>query len=86
MKALFLVDEAQALLLETGFSRPVTKLKLSHKAEIKSTLIEYHCLVKPKASMDQFLDGLGDVSMMLRRFQDLSKQLFVAHQEQLPSG
>ncbi len=86
VKVLFAVDETQALLLESGYSRPLCNLKLSDKEVLKSMLIEYHCLVKVKASIDQFAEGLGDALDLLRKFPSLSKPLFVANNEVLTAS
>ena len=48
----------QSALLETGDMRPFTSLTIQDKEDIVSTLIDYHCLIKPKAAMDQFSEGL----------------------------
>ncbi len=46
-------------------------------------LIEYHCLVKVKASIDQFAEGLGDALDLLRKF---PSPLFVANNEVLTAS
>ena len=48
----------QGALLETGDMMPFTYLAIQDKQDILSTLIDYHCLIKPKAAMDQFAEGL----------------------------
>lgn len=48
----------QSALMETGYMRPFASLTMDDKEEIISILIDYHCLIKPKAAMDQFAEGL----------------------------
>ena len=44
--------------METGYMKPFEALTTDDKDEIISILIDYHCLIKPKAAMDQFAEGL----------------------------
>ena len=46
---------------------------------IKSSLIDYHCILKVKAEMDQFLDGLSIFGILdaVRAKPDVMKPLFV---------
>ncbi|XP_065906067.1 G2/M phase-specific E3 ubiquitin-protein ligase-like [Dysidea avara] len=48
----------QSALMETGYMKPFEALTTDDKDEIISILIDYHCLIKPKAAMDQFAEGL----------------------------
>ena len=59
VKVIFNVDEAAELLYATGFRKAVCSLGLQNVPIIKSSLIDYHCILKVKAEMDQFLDGLS---------------------------
>jgi len=38
--------------------KPFEALTLDDREELISVLIEYHCLIKPKACLDQFAEGL----------------------------
>ena len=46
----------QSALLETGDMKPFTSLTIQDKEDTVSTFINYHCLIKPKVAMDQFLE------------------------------
>ena len=58
------IDEAQSMLLEAGFSKPFTKLTLEDKSNVYSVLINYHCMTKVKAAMDQYIDGLESLDVL----------------------
>ena len=65
VKVIFNVDEAADLLYATGFRKAVCGLGLQHVSIIKSSLIDYHCLLKvEKAEMDQFLEGLSTFGIL----------------------
>ena len=51
------------LLTETGFCKPVRDLEVADKHELVTTLVDYHCMLKAKASMDQFLSGIGTLGV-----------------------
>ena len=75
VRLLFEIEEARALLLETGLASPLINLKLTQKDDLKAALIEYNCLIKPKASMDQFVEGLGITHQLIKCFPSLCKTL-----------
>ena len=58
IQAVFAVDEAQALLFETGYKKALVHLTMEEKSAISSVLVNYHCMMKQKAAMDQFIEGL----------------------------
>lgn len=66
--------EFEWLLLETGY--------------ILSSVIDYHCIVKVKAAMDQFIEclNLGGVLKSLKLHGDLFKPYFCACTSQLTAG
>ena len=80
VKVIFNVDEAAELLFATGFRKAVCSLGLQHVSLIKSSLIDYHCLLKVKAEMDQFLEGLSLFGMLdaIRKKPEVMKPLFMA--------
>ena len=57
-------DLNQSALSETGYMKPFEALTLDDKEEIISILMEYHCLVKPKACIDQFAEGLQSTGVL----------------------
>ena len=56
LRAVFAIDEAAELILSTGFRKPLCSLALEDKASLKSILLDYHCMLKVKAEMDQFAE------------------------------
>ncbi len=89
LQQVFKCEEYEALILETGFSKPLCKLKLSDVEVIRASLLDYHCLVKSKAPMDQFKEGLDQVRLgkFLRSHPDELKPMFMPNvNDQLTSG
>ena len=77
------IDEAISLLQETGFRKPVCMLTVSDKAHLKSALLDYHCMVKVKAEMDQFSDGMLD---FIKLYPEQMRPLFVATNNVVTAG
>ena len=48
LQAVFGIDEAQALLYETGFTKALLHLAMEDRNAISSILINYHCMTKVK--------------------------------------
>ena len=46
------------MLYDTGFSKSIKDLALMDKSAIIMSLMDYHLMVKVKAQMDQFKEGL----------------------------
>lgn len=78
IKVLFNVEEVSEYLVVTGYRKAVCNLGLGDKGSLKAALLDYHCLLKVKAEMDQFVDGLADVGVLehIRKYPDLLKPLF----------
>ena len=79
LRAVFAIDEAAELILSTGFRKPLCSLALEDKASLKSILLDYHCMLKVKAEMDQFAEGLKTLGVldMVKNYPDLFSSLFV---------
>ncbi len=58
------IDEAQSLLSEAGFFKPLIRLTMEDKSKLTSVLISYHCMTKVKAAMDQFVEGLESLGVL----------------------
>ena len=58
IKLCFSIDEGSSLLNETGYRKAVCSLTLSDRPAIMSALLDYHLMIKVKAEMDQFKEGL----------------------------
>ena len=68
-----------ALLLETGFAKPIHTLRLDDRPGIVSMLKTFHCLIKVKAQVDQFVEGLSvlKIDKYIRDYPDILRPLFV---------
>ena len=84
----FAMDEATSLLLETGFSKPICELTLSDKSLLRSSLLDYHCMLKVKACMKQYMEGLNELGIldMIKKHPEAMKPLFVFEKQVLTSG
>ena len=82
---MFLLEEAATILFSTGFRKPTSKLTLNDKAPLRSAILTHHCMLKSKAALDQFLEGLEvlDVLGMVRLNPEVMKPLFVDEQKPL---
>ena len=58
IKICFSIDEGSSLLNDTGYRKAVCSLTLSDRPAIMSALLDYHLMIKVKAEMDQFKEGL----------------------------
>lgn len=64
-------------------------LTLEDASMIKSSLIDYHCILKVKAEMDQFLEGLTSLGILdaIKSQPEVMKPLFVAeNSERITAG
>ena len=79
LRVLFAVDEALDLLAQTGFPKATCSLTLDDGKRLASALIDFHCMLKVKAAMDQFKDGLKAFGLLslLEEKPALWKPLFV---------
>ena len=50
-------------LVQTGFRKSVTCLTLDDAPSVSNALVEYHCMIKVKAAMDQFKNGLNALGL-----------------------
>lgn len=71
------------LILESGYSKPVTAIELSCKQELMNTLMLHYTLYQNKAVLDQLKSGLcimGVADAMIT-YPDLLQAFFVAGKE-----
>ena len=73
IQAVFAIDEVQSLVYEAGFRKPLAQLSMKDKSVVSSILLNYHCMTKVKAAMDQYLEGLESLGLLSRIQQDPSK-------------
>ena len=64
IQAAFSIDEVQSLVYETGFRKPSAHVTVADKSMVASLLVNYHCMTKVKAVMDQYIDGLESLKLL----------------------
>lgn len=64
IQAVFSIDEVQSLVYETGFRKPLAHITIGDKSMVASLLINYHCMAKVKAAMDQYVEGLASLGLL----------------------
>ena len=67
------------LILESGYTKPLSHLKLKDKEDLIYTLLLYLCIFKSKAELDQLKEGLQflNVGVLMSRQKDIMKPLFL---------
>ena len=82
------IDESQGLLLEAGFRKPISLLKLNDKPIIRGVLLDYHLMMKVKMHMDQFAEGLNQLKLLdnIRAHPLLFKSLLVYSENKMTAG
>ena len=65
-----------------------TALKIQDKHSIVSLLIDYHCVIKPKAAIDQFIEGLHCSGVMhyVKHYPEIMEPLFCKPKIPLTAG
>ena len=88
VKLILAVDEIAGLVLETGYRKPFVKLTMADKSELKAAMVDYHCMIKVKAAMDQYLEGLQNLKVLelVRKFPSLSRPFFIADNKRITAG
>ena len=71
-----------------GFSKSIDELQLSDKPRVLFALIDYHLMVKVKAEMDQYKEGLETLGFMqtLKTNPDEWQSYFMAKKKDLTAG
>ena len=85
MIQVFQEDDSKNLLVECGFLNPVNSFDL--KPVIISTLLDYHLMLKVKAAMDQFIEGLENPGTLkeIRKSPSLFQHYFL-HTKKIDAG
>ena len=88
VKLIFAVDEISGLMLETGYRKPFAKLTMADRSALKAAMVDYHCMIKVKAAMDQYMEGLQSLKILdlVRKFPSFSRPLFVADNKRITAG
>lgn len=83
-----LTDENQNLLFATGYRKPLLQLTLDDVPSIVEILLDFYLLVKVKASMDQYVEGLKTAHFLddLRKDPVLWKPYFTYNNTVLTAG
>ena len=82
-----MVDGLQ-LLYDTGFPKSINDVRVSDKRRLLSALIDYHLMVKVKAEMDQYREGLQTLGFLevLKSNPGQWQSYFVAEKKNLTAG
>ena len=88
LRMVFAIDEAASFLMETGFKKPLSKLVMNEKSCLRSTLIDFHCILKSKAAIDQLAEGLENLNILyvMRQYPELMRPLFMNPAKPLTAG
>ncbi len=78
----------QEYILATGFSKPINRISLDDRDTLCSVMFDYHCLLKSKSAMDQYLEGLADqgISRALLKQAFALKEMFVFKEKKMSVG
>ena len=84
LQAIFDDSVTANIILETGYR----KVTVSDKEEIIRVLKRYHTLIKVKAEIDQFVEGLQclGIDHLIKEHPDLMEPLFVNKNKSLTAG
>ncbi len=84
-----LMSEYFAILLDCGFTKPSTSVVLADKMEIVQTISLHQVILRSKAELDQFAEGLDSCGVLkaITNFPGLTKTFFtIGGRPQLTSG
>ena len=76
------------MLFDTGYRKPICQLTVLDKSGVRLSLLDYHCMLKVKASMDQFMEGLKELHVLdlIKKYPELTKPFFVSERRKLTAG
>jgi len=76
------------LVLETGFRHALCRLTVSLKDELKSVLRDYNSVIKSKAELDQYCEGLKTMSVFesIQGHPSLMSPFFIPQSSNLCKG
>ena len=82
------MDEAMSMLMEAGFRKPISQLKIVDKSVIRQGLVDYYLMVKVKMHMDQFAEGLQQLKILdaMRAYPAVFQPLFVYTEMKISAG
>ena len=88
LQAIFDDSATADIVLETGYRKPLGTVTVSDKEEIIRVLKRYHTLIKVKAEIDQFIEGLQclGIDHLIKEHPDLMEPLFVNKNKSLTAG
>ena len=78
----------QTVLLETGYGKATNSHGMNDTAKIMSVMMDYHCMLKSKAAMDQCAEGLECTGIIhyIKHYTGIIKPLFTHQQSVLTIG
>ena len=88
VQAIFFDDDNANLLLETGCDKPMQTLGLQDISDVRAAMTDYHCMLKVKAAMDQFMEGLdmGGVAEYVKSHLHLMKPFLHGVCQEMDAG
>ena len=88
LRQLFLCEDMQTIVLDTGFRKPLTSLVCTDKYSLMRSIRNFYTILRSKAALDQNMEGLNtlDVQEMIKKYPSYMKPLFVYERKQLSKG
>lgn len=79
LQEIFEDSDTSGKLLETGYRKPLTSITVNDREVIAVVLKLYHTLIKVKAEIDQFVDGLRclGIDRYIKQYPELMEPVFV---------
>ena len=73
------------MLFDTGYRKPICQLTVLVKSGVRLALLDYHCMLKVKASMHQFMEGLKELHVLdlIKKYPELTKPFLFLRRENL---
>jgi hypothetical protein len=89
LKTLLQEESVSTILLEAGYTSPITSVDDHRKGQILSVLALHHCVVAVKAALDQMISGMRCLGILsaIRKNPQLFKPCFLpGERESLTAG
>ena len=88
LQEIFDDSDTADIILETGYRKPLGTITVSDGEEIIRVLKRYHTLIKVKAEIDQFIEGLQclGIDRCIKEHPELKEPLFVNRSKSLTAG
>ncbi len=88
LRLVFEKDDNVALVCETGYTKALCLVSMADKEGLKNALRDYHSLIKIKAELDQFTEGLRTCEILtyVQKYSELMRPLFCQQPSILSKG